>query len=244
MDKNPLISVVIPTYNEERYIGDLLESIKQQTYNNYEIIVIDYNSNDNTLKICKSYNAKIFNTNKPGVSAAKNVGIKNASGDIIAFIDADYILSKNVFEEVVKTFNEFQEVVAIEPRSRVNIKDLNIEKRVLFKFYSRWQNIYKYISFFTPVPAAYGCVFCRADIVKKAGLFNENINIDEDKEFFARIRQYGKFKMIKSTARKSFRRHLKQGIIRTELIYFFSMIPAFLIKKVKIPLKPFRNKKN
>ncbi|MDP8012865.1 MAG: glycosyltransferase [Nanoarchaeota archaeon] len=245
MDENPLISVVIPTYNEENYIKDLLESIKQQTYKNYEIIVSDYHSTDETVKIAEKYGAKVIEVDRAGVSAAKNEGAKNASGEIIAFIDADYILSQNVFDQVVKTFLRNENVVVVEPKSRVNIKDLNLEKRTFFKFYSRWQNFYKSLSFLTPIPSAYGCVFCRKDAIDKAGLFNENITMNEDREFSARLRKVGEFRMINATARKSYRRHAKQGVARTEILYFLSFLPAFLLKEVKIPLKPFRgdNKK-
>ena len=60
----PKFSIVIPVYNVENYIGKCLESIKNQTFKDYEIIVVDDGSNDNSMKIVKKYDTKIINTNK------------------------------------------------------------------------------------------------------------------------------------------------------------------------------------
>ena len=93
MTNNPLVSVIIPTYNREKYIVDALESVLAQSYNNLEIIVVDDGSTDNTIKILKerykdSDIVFIYKENE-GVSSARNVGIKAAIGDYIAFLDSD-----------------------------------------------------------------------------------------------------------------------------------------------------------
>ncbi len=244
MIKEPLISVVIPTYNEGRYLPDILKSIDAQTYKNYKVVIADYNSDDNTQKIAKEHGAELVTIRKRGISVAKNKGIKLSRGDITAFIDADYILSQTLFKSVVRTFSDprNEKVVAIEPSVRVNNKDLNRKQRAKFKLMSRAINIYKRLSYYGNVPAAYGCVFCRSDAVKKAGNFNENIQISEDKEFFSRLRVHGKFLMIKDTARMSYRRHAKDGILHTELLYFYSTMAAFLVKKFGRHHVPIRGK--
>jgi glycosyltransferase involved in cell wall biosynthesis len=244
MTEDPLISVIIPTYNEGRYLSDILKSIDAQTYKNYKVIIVDYNSDDSTRKIAKEHGAELVVVRKRGISVAKNKGLRLSKGDIIAFIDADYILSQTLFKSVVRAFSDpcNRNVVAIEPSMRVNNRDLNRKQRAKFKLISRMINIYKRLSYYGNVPAAYGCVFCRSDAVKKAGNFNENIQISEDKEFFSRIRAYGKFIMIKDTARMSYRRHAKDGIIRTELLYFYSTIAAFLTKKFSRHHVPVRGK--
>jgi len=243
MKERPKISVIIPVYNEESYISDLIKSIKQQTYGDYEIIAVD-SSTDNTPKILSKLGIKAIKIPKTNVSAARNAGIKKAKGEIIALIDADYILQKGLFDSVMKFFDnpKNQKVVCIEPRPKLNLKDLKKRDIIKFKLLNELIYIYKRISFFTGVPAAYGCDFCRADAVKKSGLFNEEIDVAEDKEFFSRLRKQGKFKMIKDHVRMSYRRHSKEGIVKTGLLYFLATVSALFTKRFKFKFKSIRRK--
>lgn len=88
----PLVSVIVPLYNSEKFVDNLIRSIKTQVYSNWELILIDDNSIDSTYNICcKNISSKIhlFRNDGKGVSAARNMGIKKAKGDFIAFIDSD-----------------------------------------------------------------------------------------------------------------------------------------------------------
>jgi glycosyltransferase involved in cell wall biosynthesis len=243
MKKQPKISVIIPVYNEESYVSDLIKSIKQQTYKDYEVIAAD-SSTDNTPEILKDFHVKVIRIPKTNVSAARNAGIKKAKGEILALIDADYILQKGLFESVIKYFDtpKNKQVVCIEPRPKLNLKDLKKRDIIRFKLLNELIYLYKRISFFTWVPAAYGCDFCRADAVKKSGLFNEEIDVAEDKEFFSRLRRLGKFRMIKDHVRMSYRRHSKEGTIKTGLIYFFAAVSALFTKRFKFKFKSIRRK--
>lgn len=91
---HPLISIIIPVYNTEKYITRCLNSIKSQTFTNYECICIDDGSKDNSGKICDEYaknDSRFITIHKGngGVSSARNLGINNAKGDFITFIDSD-----------------------------------------------------------------------------------------------------------------------------------------------------------
>jgi glycosyltransferase involved in cell wall biosynthesis len=87
---NPLISVIIPVYNEERYLSEALDSVQKQSYSPIEIIVIDDSSVDNSATIAKSYQmVKYFFQPKCGLSAALNKGLGIASGEFFTFLDAD-----------------------------------------------------------------------------------------------------------------------------------------------------------
>lgn len=94
-----LISVVIPTYNSAQYIIEAIESVLNQTYKDYEIIVVDDGSTDNTKDILRSYIEKkkihYFYQENSGVSSARNTGSRMAKGDFIAFLDSDDILDKD-----------------------------------------------------------------------------------------------------------------------------------------------------
>lgn len=100
-----LISVIVPAYNDGNYIRDCLFSIINQTYRDFEIIVIDDGSSDNTGKICdeiadKDNRIKVIHKENTGVSDSRNVGIKEAIGEYICFVDSDDVLDLDYFEQV------------------------------------------------------------------------------------------------------------------------------------------------
>ena len=101
---NPLVSVIIPTYNSEKYLIDSIASVLHQTYNNIEIIVVNDGSTDNTDDIIKPYlgSIKYIKQENYGASAARNIGIKNAHGNFIAFLDADDLFEPNVIKGQVE----------------------------------------------------------------------------------------------------------------------------------------------
>jgi glycosyltransferase involved in cell wall biosynthesis len=108
MENKPFFSVVIPLYNKEKYILATITSVLNQTFTNYEIIIINDGSTDNSLEIInkmKNEKMKIFSIKNKGVSHARNFGIKNAEGKYIAFLDADDIWIKNKLEEQFKLLN-------------------------------------------------------------------------------------------------------------------------------------------
>ena len=95
MTNKPLISIILPTYNAEKYIKETIESILNQTYKNWELIITDDNSSDKTLKILRLY-AKRFdriklyiNSKNEGAACARNNCLKFCNSDFIAFIDSD-----------------------------------------------------------------------------------------------------------------------------------------------------------
>ena len=94
-DKSALVSVIMPTYNHARYIGEAIESVLNQTYKNFELIIIDNYSTDNTAEIVASYNDKRIKylkfRNHGIIAASRNHGIKNSNGKYIAFLDSDDI---------------------------------------------------------------------------------------------------------------------------------------------------------
>lgn len=101
MINKPLISIVIPTYNSEATIKDCLDSIINQYYSNFEILIVDGFSKDKTLSIAKRYPCKIFKI-KALRSEAKNFGAKKARGKGVLFLDSDTILTKGVISSCAK----------------------------------------------------------------------------------------------------------------------------------------------
>ena len=107
--KNFKISIITVTKNSQKYLKENIESVLSQNYKNYEHIIVDGNSSDNTLKIIESFKNKIKlikNYNDRGLYHAMNVGIKNASGDIIGILNSDDVYFKNSLELVNRYFNQ------------------------------------------------------------------------------------------------------------------------------------------
>ncbi|MDR1460052.1 MAG: glycosyltransferase [Campylobacteraceae bacterium] len=104
--KQPLISVIVPIYNVERYLEKCLNSIINQTYKNLEIILVDDGSPDNCGKICEEYAKKdnrirVVHKSNGGLSSARNAGLDIANGEYIAFVDSDDYIAENMYEDLI-----------------------------------------------------------------------------------------------------------------------------------------------
>ena len=100
-----MISVVVPVYRVEKYLHRCVDSILNQTYNDLEIILVDDGSPDNSPAICDEYAKKdsrvrVFHQKNAGAAAARNVGLRNAKGDFVAFVDADDWLEKDMYHRL------------------------------------------------------------------------------------------------------------------------------------------------
>ena len=103
----PKISIIIPVYNVEKYLNQCLDSILNQTFTDWECILIDDGSVDNSGKICDEYGEKdnrfiVIHQKNAGVSVARNAGLQIARGEWIGFVDSDDYIDSNTFEDVLK----------------------------------------------------------------------------------------------------------------------------------------------
>ena len=106
----PFFSVIIPLYNKEKYIKNTLKNVLKQTFKNFEIIIINDGSTDNSLKeaqLVSDNRITIYTQKNSGVSDARNFGIKKARGEYIALLDADDIWNTNHLEEHYNSINQF-----------------------------------------------------------------------------------------------------------------------------------------
>ena len=115
---SPLISVIIPVYNAEKYLENCIQSILSQTYNNFELILIDDGSKDNSLSICKQMadnDARVFvvRQDNAGASAARNRGLEIAHGEWIVFVDSDDTVKPNYIEDLYKETIKDHSVVIV-----------------------------------------------------------------------------------------------------------------------------------
>ncbi len=175
--KNPLISVIIPTYNTELYLEEALESIQNQDYPNIEIIVVDDGSTDNTAEILKKYDVQYYYQKNNGVSSAMNSGFELAKGEYIASLDADDLWNSNKLSLQMKMFEEDSnlEIVFCHVKQfvcpKINLLDtqLSISKdKAIMKGFSSIAMLIKEESF------------------KKIGNFNESYKYGDFIEWFGR----------------------------------------------------------
>lgn len=112
MNSGQIVSIIVTTKNEEKVIGRLLASIKKQSYKNFEIILVDNSSTDQTVRIAKKSNVKIVNFG-PERSAQRNYGAKIARGNYLLFVDADMQISRNVIKECIKVVSGNKNIGAV-----------------------------------------------------------------------------------------------------------------------------------
>ena len=113
-----LISVIVPVYNVEKYLRKSIDSLVSQTYRNLEIILVDDGGTDGCPAICDEYQSKdsriqVIHKENGGLSDARNVGLRNATGDYIAFFDSDDYLKPDMYERLVKALEESGAEIAV-----------------------------------------------------------------------------------------------------------------------------------
>ncbi len=111
MDNKPLISIIVPVYNVENYIRRCVDSLINQTYKNLEIILVDDGSPDNSGAICDEYaqrdsRVKVIHKENGGVSSARNIGLENARGEYIGFIDSDDYVDAQMYEVLYTSLSD------------------------------------------------------------------------------------------------------------------------------------------
>lgn len=106
------LSVIVPVYNVEQYLKQCIDSILNQTFKNFELILVDDGALDSCPQICDNYSkhddrVKVIHKKNGGLSSARNAGIKVAKGKFLTFIDSDDWISKNYFEEMMKEQDKY-----------------------------------------------------------------------------------------------------------------------------------------
>lgn len=185
MSKTPIVSVVIPAYNEATYIDRLLESLSKQNFEDFEVIVSDAESNDGTEEVVKSFKDKLdikfIEAAPKGPAFGRNQGAKQARGEWLLFLDADDDFDDPSFiETLVNTASIKYWSTA---SARMKFKD----KKGLWVLY-----YYQKLLSHTRRPVASGyCILTKRRTFENAGGFNEKIHFGEDYEYVSRVGKYG-----------------------------------------------------
>jgi glycosyltransferase involved in cell wall biosynthesis len=194
---NPLVSVIIPCYNAERYLAECIDSVLNQTYDTIEIIVVDNNSKDSSLAIAKEYAAKhpqkikVFEEKWAGASYARNRGFKESTGEYIQFLDADDTIAKNKIKQQLNAFTSDVDVM---------VSDYGIYNEYL----NDLKNIKTFQSIETnPLETAVCSIITTCNplykrkIIQENGLYDVSLSSSQDWEFHIRLALNGaKFKYL------------------------------------------------
>ncbi len=193
-DKKPLVSVIIPVYNCAEYIGECIDSVAEQTYDNIEIIVVNDGSKDGSENIIKDKrkryrNILYYKQRNEGVSAARNLGIKKARGEYITFVDGDDLVGKYLVECLVNqiTCTHPGCIIVSKPTQKINeFKERVLGyKKPVVKSISSGQALIKLLY---PYGIDNGpCAKLYPTVLLKKNLFNIDLSIAEDLELNYRL---------------------------------------------------------
>lgn len=195
-------SFIIPIYNAELYLERCLKSILEQSFRNYEVILIDDDSQDHSSDICRElchrYNQLIYEkVSHGGASAARNYGIKKAMGQYLVFVDADDFILEDMLLELYKAISKDD----IPDICYMNCHYAIVEHRKVVHTVFKWENIFEEISCLSAndflkivtkegnyVPGSSWLMVCNTDFIKRNQiLFNESISWSEDADFSYQI---------------------------------------------------------
>ena len=107
----PKFSIIVPVYNVEKYIKKCLDSILNQSFKDYEVIVVNDGTKDNSIELIKDYPVKIVNQKNQGLSVARNTGVKHATGEYIIFIDSDDWIEKDLLKKLNKSSSDSPDLI-------------------------------------------------------------------------------------------------------------------------------------
>lgn len=222
------ISIIIPTYQEEKYLGNLLESIKKQTLQPFEIIVADNKSKDKTREIAKKYGCRIVDGGNP--AKGRNEGAKAAKGNLLLFFDSDTLLKKKTFIE--KFYKAF-----IKRRLDMATTFITFDKFTPKTFIVMFGLFYNKISnelvlkHFKRVASESGpCIMVKKELFEAVGRFDETLDVNEDAEIFQRLSKTGARYGVVGLNIKTSERRFKDMKAKDFVVISSSMVYGFFAR--------------
>ena len=196
------ISIIIPTYNEEEFLPNLLTSIQRQNYENMEVIIADAHSVDKTVEIAESYGCKIAPGGLP--ATGRNNGVKIAEGELLLFLDADSVLTNNYISSAIEEFELHNLGIAI-------TQIVPLEKGFINQISHEFANyMTKKISSIKPHGAGCYGILTYKSLHEKVGGFDETLDFGEDTDYIERIGKISRFNVLENPRLLISTRRLKE----------------------------------
>lgn len=229
--RNQNVSVILTTYNgaSRGYLVESIKSVLSQTYQNYELLIIDDGSVDNTKAICEKYlsNSKvkyIYQENR-GLAAARNIGIKNSKGEYICFLDDDDVWKPEKLEKEIKFFENYQD-------KKIGMVFTSLElinkdgRKIAIQSHIAKGNIYGEL-FYKNIVDAPSSVMIKREVFEKVGLFREYMMSCQDYELWFRIAKHYHVYSINETLVK-YRVHQNKMSTNCKKGEFYRFVTLFL----------------
>ncbi len=223
-------SIIIITLNEEKYISTILNCLKNQTYKNFEILVVDSNSIDKTkekaLKFKEHFSEfKFIEMKKRGVSLGRNVGVENARYENLIFFDADVKIDNFFLEKLMSKISKQKIAIGTSYIKQDEFHFLLGFARIVVNF------IFFTHQFFSPV-ALGAFIFSTKKVHKAVNGFNERIYLCEDANYVNKaFKEKFKFKVLNLNFFVNPRRMLKYGVLKTGIKYLRAYCIRIFLKK-------------
>ncbi|MCP4686882.1 MAG: glycosyltransferase family 2 protein [Desulfobacterales bacterium] len=178
---HPLVSVIIPVFNGERYLAEALESVRRQAHRPLEIIVVDDGSADGSARIARETpGVRCIRQANQGAGAARNTGLAAAGGDLLALLDADDLWPANKLAVQVACLQKDPDLQIVMGQTQILKRGPADEKRAVFQKFARpW------------LATQVGCALFRADMVSLVGPFATDMTYGEDLDWFLRVSERG-----------------------------------------------------
>ena len=219
-----ILSIIIPTYNEEEYLPVLLDSIESQSFTDYEVIVADANSTDKTREIAEAYGCIVVDGGLPAVG--RNNGAQIAKGDYLLFLDSDLELTDDYLRDVLYEFRMEHLGIAI-------TQMLPMSNKIEDKLFHEFAN-YFMIGVEKIKPHGAGCygIISRKELHDECRGFDESLTFGEDTDYIERLAKKEKFKVLRNAKiGVSTRRLEEEGITTLIRQYGKSTVNDFLGKR-------------
>lgn len=194
-ENNPLVSICMPLYNAEDFIGETIKKLKEQSYQNIEIIIVNDHSTDNSVNIVKSFNwdkIKIFTNTKKGACSARNYAFTQSTGDYIKFLDSDDFCSQKMIERQIKTLQgKSKKSLVFSPLKLLFPDGSFLEpKRSIDHDYDVAFDLQVEIMKFGGTNIPY-CYLMSRELVEASGGWDETVFKNQDGEYFSRVLAHG-----------------------------------------------------
>lgn len=215
----PYFSLIIPAYNEENYIRATLHSVKNQTYQDYEMIVVANGCNDKTEEMVKKRaeeRVRLLSLPRANVSVARNAGALNAQGKVLVFLDADTQLAQDSLKKIKDSFTEKQTVATTKAQP-----DL---QKLRYKIHQELKNICNS----TLYQGCSGALICRKEDFQKVNGYDPEIVVKEHRKLILKLKKLGKYQCLDTYVTTSMRRFERWGIAKATLFWLKQWLINYL----------------